>query len=205
VKEFRDADDSIRQDLEAARERFSGQGAKRLAGIVSNKPKDRSARLALVEEQAGAADRSQFDRIKASSSDSRRTLAREFAKTVLSIGKRFEAHVAGIAVASWKSDQDECGDVGIPPVPSAPTLAIASTWRIHRELRAAATNPRSPGPDSIRELIGIWTTQALGASVKPAPVGPLSPALDGQPPPLSPSDPSASDPSGGDEISPAPV
>jgi hypothetical protein len=198
-KEWKELDDSIQSDVASARERFSNQGAKRLAQTVASKPRDRSARLALVEEQAGAADRSQFDRIKASSSDSRRTLAKEFAPTVRSIGVRFEKHVAGIAIASWKSDQDECADVGIHATPSAPSLGIASTWRIHRELRQAACNPRSPGPDSIRELIAIWSP-ALGAIPKPEPAPSLSGVADGQGSPLP--DP---DTSGKGEISGAPV
>ncbi len=198
-REFRELDDSIRADLEAARETFSNAGAKRLAQVVASKPKDRGARLALVQEQAGAADRSQFDRVKSAASDSRRTLAKDFAPTVRSIGARFEKHVAGIAVASWKSDQDECEDVGIPATPSAPSLAIASAWRVHRELRQAATNPRSPGPDSIRELLAIWSP-ALGAIPKPEPAPSLSGVADGQGSPLPPSVTT-----GGGEISPSPV
>ena len=197
-REFRELDDSIRADLEAARETFSNAGAKRLAQVVASKPKDRGARLALVQEQAGAADRSQFDRVKSAASDSRRTLAKDFAPTVRSIGARFEKHVAGIAVASWKSDQDECEDVGIPATPSAPSLAIASAWRVHRELRQAATNPRSPGPDSIRELIAIWFSGAPAKS-EPAPLTPFGSAEDQRthlPPSVT---------TGGGEISPSPV
>jgi hypothetical protein len=197
-REFRDLDDSIQSDVASARERFSNQGAKRLAQTVASKPRDRSSRLALTEELATASDREQFQRLKSASSDARRTLAKEFAPTVRAIGTRFEKHVAGIAIASWKADQSDCADVGIPATPSAPSLAIASAWRVHRELRAAACNPRSPGPDSIRELIAIWFSGAPAKS-EPAPLTPFGGAEDQRthlPPSVT---------TGGGEISPSPV
>jgi hypothetical protein len=173
--EWDDADKSITADVQGARERFTNEPGRRLAQAVATHPKDRRSRLMLVEEMATAGTKEQFAKIKAAASDARRTLARTCAPWIRSIGQRFEAHIEKQAIASWERDRQACQSIGIPPEPSAVTLAIAGAWRCHQEIRKAATTS-PPSPDPIRSLIKIWIS---GARPESEPAG-RQPAQDEQ-------------------------